>query len=120
MSTPIDYLSNAAERIAVAVTHPNETQAQTVAMIAQAEATLALAQQQRISNLIAISASPRISIESRNWAANEALKALGVPATHSDEPSRCVKCGGPAPFHDPACIVHPGSDETAQTKGSQA
>ena len=44
--------------------------------------------QQRISHLIAISASPRISIESRNWAANEALKALGVPATHSDEPAQ--------------------------------
>ena len=54
MSTPIDYLNNAAERIAVAVTHPDETQAQTVALIAQAEATLALAQQQRIANLIAV------------------------------------------------------------------
>ena len=36
-----------------------------------------------------------------------------------DEPSRCVKCGGPAPFHDPACIVHPGSGEPAQTNRSE-
>ena len=37
----------------------------------------------------------------------------------SDEPARCVKCGGPAPFHDPACIVHPGSGEPAQTNRSE-
>lgn len=41
-------------------------------------------EQQRIANLIAISASPRIPIADRNWAAQQALKALGVPTT---EPS---------------------------------
>lgn len=23
------------------------------------------------------------------------------------DPVRCPKCGGPHPFHDPACVVHP-------------
>ena len=23
------------------------------------------------------------------------------------DPVRCPKCGGPDPFHDPACVVHP-------------
>lgn len=54
MSGRIDYRHNAQERVKVAVTHPNETQAQTVALIAQAEATLALVEQQRIANLIAL------------------------------------------------------------------
>lgn len=27
--------------------------------------------------------------------------------TGSADPSRCPKCGGPDPFHDPACAVHP-------------
>ena len=25
----------------------------------------------------------------------------------SADPVRCPKCGGPHPFHDPACVVHP-------------
>lgn len=53
MSDRIDYRYNAEERIKVAVTHPDETQAQTTALIAQAEATLALVEQQRIANHIA-------------------------------------------------------------------
>ena len=51
------------------------------------------------------------------WTGNERRDSLPrwpqfKPPTHSDEPARCVKCGGPAPFHDPACIVHPGSTES--------
>ena len=56
MTERIDYRHNAEERIKVAVTHPNEVQAQTVALIAQAEATLALVEEQRIANLIAYAA----------------------------------------------------------------
>ena len=31
------------------------------------------------------------------------------PGKHpeSADPVRCPKCGGPDPFHDPACVVHP-------------
>ena len=47
----IDYRNNAAERIVQALKSPDEMQAQTVALIAQAEATLALVEQQRIANL---------------------------------------------------------------------
>ena len=32
-----------------------------------------------------------------------ALVATPKPA----DPVRCPKCGGPDPFHDPACVVHP-------------
>ena len=28
-------------------------------------------------------------------------------AQESADPVRCPKCGGPDPFHDPACVVHP-------------
>lgn len=50
----IDYAHNAAERVKVALTHPDPTSAAIVAQIAAAEATLALVEQQRIANLIAV------------------------------------------------------------------
>lgn len=31
--------------------------------------------------------------------------AVVLTSTHSID--RCVKCGGPDGFHDPACVVHP-------------
>lgn len=37
-------------------------------------------------------------------AAADGMLAL---ATGSADPVRCPKCGGPHPFHDPACVVHP-------------
>lgn len=54
MSARIDYRYNAQERIKLAVTHPSERQAQTTALIAQAEATLALVEQQKAANIIAL------------------------------------------------------------------
>ena len=30
-----------------------------------------------------------------------------VLTQESADPVRCPKCGGPHPFHDPACVVHP-------------
>lgn len=56
MSERIDYRHNAEERVKLALKHPNQADAQIVATIAQAEATLALAEQARIANLIALSA----------------------------------------------------------------
>lgn len=50
----IDYLNNAAERVKLAITTPqteHEVPALVLAQIATAEATLALAEQQRIANL---------------------------------------------------------------------
>ncbi|WP_424446432.1 XF1762 family protein [Microbacterium sp. CH-015] len=34
------------------------------------------------------------------------------------DPVRCPKCGGPHPFHDPACVVHPDliQDHTNRTQ----
>lgn len=53
----IDYAHNAQERIKLAVKAPQvegEVPALVLAQIAQAEATLALVEQQRIANLIAV------------------------------------------------------------------
>lgn len=30
-----------------------------------------------------------------------------IEAKHTQPIDRCVKCGGPDGFHDPACVVHP-------------
>lgn len=60
MSDRIDYLNNAAERIRMAITSPqveNEVPALVLAQIATAEATLALAEQQRIANRIALASA---------------------------------------------------------------
>ena len=60
MSDRIDYLYNAAERIKMAIQAPRSEQevpALVLAQIATAEATLALAEQQRIANLIALGAN---------------------------------------------------------------
>lgn len=35
------------------------------------------------------------------------LNARGLLAPESSDLVRCPKCGGPDPFHDPACVVHP-------------
>ena len=35
------------------------------------------------------------------------LRMLGETERGSADPVRCPKCGGPDPFHDPACVVHP-------------
>ncbi|WP_424446434.1 hypothetical protein [Microbacterium sp. CH-015] len=42
------------------------------------------------------------------------IRACGCPecvawleAHEPADPVRCPKCGGPDPFHDPACVVHP-------------
>ena len=38
------------------------------------------------------------------------MDATGVSdrmAQQPADPARCPKCGGPHPFHDPACVVHP-------------
>lgn len=64
----IDYRYNAGERIKVAVTHPDENMAQTGALIAQAEATLALVEQQRIANRIALAVAIRKDILLRGTA----------------------------------------------------
>lgn len=37
------------------------------------------------------------------WQVAQAMIADQEPA----DPVRCPKCGGPHPFHDPACVVHP-------------
>lgn len=46
----------------------------------------------------------------------ELLNSGAMPRTDLDwidlepesaDPVRCPKCGGPHPFHDPACVVHP-------------
>ncbi len=39
------------------------------------------------------------------------ILARHLEAHEPGESSRCVKCGGPNPFHDPACIVHPESGD---------
>lgn len=60
MSDRIDYIYNAAERIKLAIQAPKSEQeipALVLAQIATAEATLAIAEQQRIANLIAIGAN---------------------------------------------------------------
>lgn len=53
MST-IDYQNNAQERVKLALAEPSAAEALTIAQIATAEATLALVEQQRIANLIAM------------------------------------------------------------------
>ena len=43
----------------------------------------------------------------------EQMRVFRLAAEHnkrvaeSADPVRCPKCGGPHPFHDPACVVHP-------------
>lgn len=76
MTGRIDYRYNAAERIKVAVTNPDETQAQTTALIAQAEATLALVEQLRIANLIALGQATHADGSRIYW------RAIVDPAGH--------------------------------------
>ena len=57
--TKIDYAYNAAERIKVALDDPHLANAHVTAQIATAEATLALVEQQRIANLIAVAVAVR-------------------------------------------------------------
>jgi len=54
MSDRIDYLYNAQERVKVALKDPDQGNALVTAQIATAEALIALTQQQRIANLIAM------------------------------------------------------------------
>ena len=61
MSDRIDYLYNAAERIKMAIQAPpseQEVPALVLAQIATAEATLALAEQQRTANILAAAHLP--------------------------------------------------------------
>ena len=37
----------------------------------------------------------------------DAPKSCACPCHSPADPVRCPKCGGPHPFHDPACVVHP-------------
>ena len=83
----IGYRNNAAERIVQALKNPDEMQAQTVALIAQAEATLALAEEQHTANLIAVYSMERTTNTDETKVVREdiadaaltaALKALGL------------------------------------------
>ena len=40
-------------------------------------------------------------------AVKKARRLTRPRAQESADPVRCPKCGGPHPFHDPACMVHP-------------
>lgn len=43
------------------------------------------------------------------WPDTEDAAAAHYAACNPEpaDPVRCPKCGGPHPFHDPACVVHP-------------
>ena len=45
----------------------------------------------------------------------------GIVTTESGDLVRCPKCGGPDPFHDPACVVHPDliQDQTIRSEGDE-
>lgn len=58
MAEGIDYLYNAKQRVKVAILHPNEATALDVATIALAEATVALAEQQRVASVIHLMSMP--------------------------------------------------------------
>lgn len=73
MSEQIDHAAEAREWIDAAARHPG---AISTAILAQAEATLALVEQQRIANLIALSESGRTTVNG----ARAALSALYVGA----------------------------------------
>ena len=73
MSERIDHAAEAREWIDAAARHPGAT---STAILAQAEATLALVEQQRIANLIALSESGRTTVNG----ARAALSALYVGA----------------------------------------
>jgi len=59
MADGIDYRNNAQERVKVALKDPNTSNALVTAQIATAEAVLALVEQQRIANRIAIAVAIR-------------------------------------------------------------
>lgn len=40
-------------------------------------------------------------------------------AQQSADPVRCPKCGGPHPFHDPACVVHPDLIQNQSGTGAE-
>lgn len=81
-----DYRDNAQQRVALAITTPDPTNALIIAQIATAEAVLALVEQQRIANLIALgvvqsgfSGSPTLAARQHLVAYHsEVADALGI------------------------------------------
>ncbi|UOE45931.1 hypothetical protein [Agromyces larvae] len=87
-----DYRNNAAERIALAITAPqteHEVPALVLAQIAQAEATLALVEQQKATNIalagILVALSHKGDPDIRDWAVDAAAEVHGALA---DQPFR--------------------------------
>jgi hypothetical protein len=72
MTERIDYNYNAQERVKVALKDPDQSNALVTAQIATAEALIALTEQQRIANLIALSQAQ----DGNGWQAAEPLEAI--------------------------------------------
>jgi hypothetical protein len=46
-------------------------------------------------------------LASSGWDSMHAILTAELVKPQPADPVRCPKCGGPHPFHDPACVVHP-------------
>lgn len=53
------------------------------------------------------------------WALRRHVRRFQRRTHRPADPVRCPKCGGPHPFHDPACVVHPDliQDHNEQEQG---
>lgn len=92
----IDYRNNAQERVKLALDHTNPIEAQIIAQIAMAEAILALVEQQRIANLVALAAlAGNTHIQESDFDEGATVASEGLHGLIEYVPTPATPFGGP-------------------------